>query len=75
MGGIQTGCIQGGTHEETPRPVMLIVDWTTGFLAKAGVGSSVVEIEFAEAEESELMYGESKLPGDVSPVDGGINSF
>ena len=75
MGGIQPGCIQGGTHEEVPHPVMLIVDWTTGFLAKAGVGFGVVKTKFAEAKESELMYGESKFPGDVSPVDGRFDGF
>ena len=75
MGGIQTRCIQGGTHKEMPRPVMLVVDQTTGFLAKARVGSGMVKTEFAEVEESELMYGESQLPGDVSPVDGGVDSF
>ena len=68
-------CIQGGTHEETPRPEMLVMDWTTGFLAKAGVGPGMVKIKFVKAKESELMYSETKFPGDVCPVDGGVTNF
>ena len=54
---------------------MLVVDRTPGFLAKASVGSSVVKIKFAEVKELKLVYGEAKLPGDVSPVDGGADGF
>ena len=54
---------------------MLVVDRIPGFLAKASVGSSVVKTKFMEAKESKLVYGEAKLPGDVSPVDGGADGF
>ena len=73
MGGIQTGCIQGGTHEETPRPVMLVVDGTAGFLTEAGVDSGVVKVEVIVVEEAKLVYGEAQCPRDVGPVDGGFN--
>ena len=52
---------------------MLVVDRTPGFLAKASMGSSVVKTQFVEAKEPKLVYGEAKLPGDVSPVDGGAD--
>ena len=67
--------IQGGTHEEMLHPEMSIVDRTPGFLAEARVGSSMIKTKFVEVKEPELMYGEAKFPGDVSPVDGGINDF
>ena len=70
MGGIQTGCIQGGTHEETPRPVMLVMDGTAGFLTEAGVDSGV---EVIAVEEAKLVYGEAQFPRDVGPVDGRFN--
>ena len=73
MGGIQTRCIQGGTHEETPHPVSLVMDGAAGFLTEAGVDSSMVKVEVVVMEETELVYGEAQFPGDVGPVDGGIN--
>ena len=73
MGGIQTGCIQGGTHEEMPHPVMLVMDGTTSFLAEAGVDSGVVKVEMVVVEEVELVNGEAQFPRDVGPVDGGFN--
>ena len=73
MGGIQTGCIQGGTHEETPHPGSLVMDRTAGFLAEAGVDSSVVEVEVIVVEEAELVNGEAQFPRDVGPVDGGFS--
>ena len=73
MGGIQTGCIQGGTHEETPHPVTLVMDGTTGFLTEAGVSSGVVKVEVIAMEEAKLMYSEAQFPRDVGPVDRGFN--
>ena len=73
MGGIQTGCIQGGTHEETPRPGSLVVDRTAGFLTEAGMDSSVVKVEMIVVEEAELVNSEAQFPRDVSPVDGGFS--
>ena len=73
MGGIQTRCIQGGTHGETPRPVTLLMDGTAGFLTKAGVDSGVVKVEVVVVEEVKLVYGETQFPRDVGPVDGGFN--
>ena len=46
MGEIQTEHIQGGTHEETPRPGMLVMDGAAGFLTEVGVGVSVVQVKF-----------------------------
>ena len=73
MGGIQTGCIQGGTHEETPRPMMLVMDGTTSFFAEAGVDSGVVKVEVVAVEEAKLVYGETQFPRDVGPMDGRFN--
>ena len=73
MGGIQTGCIQGGTHEETPCPVTLVMDWTAGFLTEAGVDSGVFKVEVIVVEEAKLVYSEAQFPRDVGPVDGGFD--
>ena len=73
MGGIQTGCIQGGTDEEMPHPVSLVMDGTAGFLTEAGVDSSMVKVEVVVVEEAELVYGEAQFPRNVGPVDGGFN--
>ena len=75
MGGIQTGCIQGGTHEETPRPVTLVMDGTAGFLTEAGVGPGVVKVEVIVVEEVKLVYGEAQFSRDVGPMDGGFSVF
>ena len=49
MGEIQTGRIQGGTHEETPCPGVLVMDRAAGFLTEVGVCMSVVQIKFIAA--------------------------
>ena len=73
MGGIQTRCIQGGTHKETPRPGSLVMDGTAGFLTEAGVDSSMVKVKVVVVEEAELVNGEAQFPRDVGPVDGGFD--
>ena len=73
MGGIQTRHIQGGTHEEMPHPVMLVMDGTTSFLAEAGVDSGVVKVEMVVVEEAKLVHGETQFPRDVGPMDRGFN--
>ena len=73
MGGIQTRCIQGGTHEEMPHPGSLVMDRTAGFLTKARVDSSMVKVEVIAVEEAELVNSEAQFPRDVGPVDGGFN--
>ena len=62
--------MQGGTHEETPRPAILVVDGAAGFLAEASVGFGVINVKIVEAEESELVYGEAQFPRDITPLDG-----
>ena len=62
--------MQGGTHEETPRPAILIVDGAAGLLAEAGVGFSMTEVEVVKMEVCELVLGEAQFPGDVAPADG-----
>ena len=62
--------IQGGTHEETPRPEMSVVDGATCLFAEVGVGSGVVQVEFVMAKEVKLIDGEAGFPGDVSPMEG-----
>ena len=54
---------------------MLVVDGTTSLLAKARVGSGMVKIELADAEEFKLVYGEAEFPGDVSPMDRSRGDF
>ena len=49
MGEIQTGRIQGGTHEETPRPGVSVVNGATCFTAEVGMGVSVVQVKFVVA--------------------------
>ena len=73
MGGIQTGCIQGGTHGETPRPEMLVMDGTASFLTEAGMDSGVVKVKVVVVEVAELVYSETQFPRDIGPVDGGFN--
>ena len=62
--------IQGGTHQETPRPEMSVVDGATRLFAEMGVGSGVVQVEFVPAKEVELIDCEAKFPGDVGPMEG-----
>ena len=61
--------MQGGTHEEMPRPVVLVVDGAAGLLAEARVGFGVVKVKLMEAEVLELVYSEAQFPRDVSPPD------
>ena len=60
--------MQGGTHEETPRPVVLVVDGAAGFLAEASVGFGVVEV--VKLKVFELLLGEAQFPGNINPLDG-----
>ena len=61
--------LQGGTHEETPHPAVLVVDGAAGFLAEASMGFGVVKVKVVEAEEFELVYGEAQFPRDITPPD------
>ena len=61
--------LQEGTHKETPRPIVLIVDRAAGLLTEAGVGFGMVKVELMEVEVLELVYGEAQFPRDVSPPD------
>ena len=62
--------MQGGTHEETPRPVVSVMDGAPVFFTEGGMGMSVVEGEFVEVEVLELVFGEAQFPRDVGWVDG-----
>ena len=62
--------MQGGTHEETPRPAILGVDGAAGLLAEAGVGFCMVEVKVVTSKVVELIFGEAQFPGDVTPADG-----
>ena len=64
------GHAQGGTHEETPLPAILVVNGAAGLLIEAGVGFGVVEDKVVESEEFELVFGETQFPGNVNPPDG-----
>ena len=57
--------LQGGTHKETPRPAVLIVDRAAGLLAEAGVGFSVVKVEVTKSKVFELVFGKAQFPGNV----------
>ena len=61
--------MQGGTHEEMPRPAVLVVDGAAGLLTEAGVDFGVVKVELMEVEVLELVYGETQFPRDVGPPD------
>ena len=61
--------LQGGTHEETPRPAVLVVDGAAGFLAEASMGFGVVKVKVVEVEELELIFGEAQFPRDITPPD------
>ena len=62
--------MQGGTHEEMPRPVILVVDEAAGLLAEAGVDFGVVKVKVVMPKVCELVLSEAQFPGDVVPVDG-----
>ena len=70
MGEIQTGRIQGGTHEETPRPRGLVMDGATCRPTEMGVELGVADVEVVSSQEVELMDGEAEFPQDVGPVEG-----
>ena len=70
MGEIQTGFIQGGTHEEMPRPGVLVMDGAACLSTEMGVGLGVVQVKFVAAKEVELVDSETEFPGDVSPMEG-----
>ena len=61
---------QGGTHEETPRPAILVVDGAARLLTEAGVSLGMVEVEVMEPKIFELVFGETQFPGNVNPPDG-----
>ena len=63
------GHVQGGTHEETPLPVILGVDGAAGLLTEAGVGFGMVKVEIMESEIPELVDGGAQFPGNVCPPD------
>ena len=62
--------MQGGTHEKTPRPAVLVVNGAAGLLTEAGMGFGMVKVKLMEVEVSELVYGEAQFPGDVSSPNG-----
>ena len=62
--------MQGGTHEEMPRPAILVVDGAARVLAEARVGFCMVKIEVVVSKVSELILGETQFPGEVAPVEG-----
>ena len=64
------GHVQGGTHKETPCPVILVVDGAAGLLIEAGVSFGMVEVEVMKLEVLELVDGEAQFPGNVCPPDG-----
>ena len=62
--------MQGGTHEETPRPAISVVDGATLSLTEGRMGMGVFEGELVEAKVFELVFGEAQLPGNVGRADG-----
>ena len=62
--------MQGGTHEETPRPAISVVDGATLSLTEGRMGMGVFEGELVEAKVFELVFSEAQLPGDVGRADG-----
>ena len=68
--------MQGGTHKETPRPAILVVDGAPRVLAEARVGFRMVKVEVVVSKVSELVLGETQFPGEVAPAEGeGIVMF
>ena len=62
--------IQGGTHEETPRPEMSVMDRAACLFAEMGVSSGVVQVKLVSAKEVELIDCKAEFPGDVGPMEG-----
>ena len=52
---------------------MLGVDRAPNFFAETQVSFGMVQVKFLAAEEVKLVDGETKLPRDVSPMDGGFS--
>ena len=75
MGEIQTGRIQGGTHEETPRPEVSVMDGTACLTTEVRMGLGVVQAKVVAAKEVELVDGETERPRDVGPMEGGRFDF
>ena len=75
MGEIQTGRIQGGTHEETPRPGVSSMDRAAFFLTEAGMKVGVIQVKFLSSKEVELVYSESECPRDIGPMEWGRFDF
>ena len=47
--------MQGGTHKEMPRPVILVVDGAAQFLAEARVHFGMVKVKTTEMKVFELV--------------------
>ena len=63
--------LQGGTHEEMPLPVVLVVDGASRLLAEAGMSFGMVKGEVMKSEVLELVDGESQDPGNIGGSDDG----
>ena len=75
MGEIQTGRIQGGTHEETPCPGVSVMDGTACLTTEVRMGLGMVQVEFVATQEVELVNSETECPRDVGPMEGGRFDF
>ena len=62
--------MQEGTHEETPLPVVSVMDGAAGFLAEASMGFGMIEVELMKSEELKLVDSEAQFPRDICPPDG-----
>ena len=62
--------MQGGTHEEMPRPAISVVDGAALSLTEGRMGMGVFEGKLVEAKVFELVFGEAQLPGNVGRADG-----
>ena len=62
--------MQGGTHEEMPRPAISPMDGAAELLAEAGVDFCMVDVKMVASKVVELIFGEAQFPGDVVPADG-----
>ena len=49
------------------------MDRAPSLFTETRVGFGVVQVEFLAAEEVELVDGETELPRDVGPMDGGFS--
>ena len=62
--------MQGGTHEETPRPTSLVMDRAVLSLTEGRVGLGVFKGKFIETKIFELVNSEAQFPRDVVRADG-----